>query len=338
MATSRISRGDRAEGVEHDLAALLPPDLRLVAADDRHPVVVGEALDAEQLGLRPVPAAGQLVAGLDRLDQGLDRLVGGLVGEVAGGEPVRVAAQPVLDRLVLQQRVEDVAAGAQPGLQRRGDRLRGLPTLLPVGVEEVGERLIEGQRLLRAGQLDPDRGGELVEEPAPGSGAGHRELGGDPLLGGAEQVRAVAALEPQVVAAEVEPLGREQLLGPLVVDRNPLELEEEQLGVDRRRPLGGGLQERADRRVGGVGGKPQVGVVERPADEIADRGELPHRGAQAGSVELADLALVGCGELRGSQIGAVEERLDRCLGAGLGGLVVGDPGVGEIDQVHRGSR
>ena len=55
----------------------------------------------------PVVALRDVVAARRRLDERLDRLVGRLVREVARGDPRRIAAQPVVDRLVLQDRVED---------------------------------------------------------------------------------------------------------------------------------------------------------------------------------------------------------------------------------------
>jgi hypothetical protein len=60
-------------------------------------------------------------------------------------------------------------------------------------------------RLVGVGKVDPDGRGELVEEPVPGSPAGQRKLGDDPLLRRAQQMRAVAALHPQMVGAELEP-------------------------------------------------------------------------------------------------------------------------------------
>ena len=112
--------------------------------------------------------------------------------------------------------------------------------------------------------------------------AGHRQLGGDPLLGGRQQVGPVAALHPQVVAAEVE--ARRWRAAPRRARR-------------RSRPtrarrtagvvwiavalLGAALQQRADRRVLGVGGEAQVGVVERPPGELGDPREPLHR-ARAG--------------------------------------------------------
>ncbi len=128
------------EGLErgkHQLLALLPGDLLVVFRDRRHAVVVRQPLQAEQARLGLVPAPRQPVPALDRLDQRLHGLVGGLVGEVARGEPVRVVAQAVLDRLVLQQRVEDVGPGPQSRLEGLGHGLGSLPPLVPVGVEQA---------------------------------------------------------------------------------------------------------------------------------------------------------------------------------------------------------
>ena len=277
-------RGVAREGGERvgdQLAALLPGDLLVVVGDRGHAVVVGEALDAEQPRLGLVPAPGQVVAALDRLDQGLHRLVGGLVGEVARGEPVRVGAQAVLDRLVLEERVEDVGAGAQAGLERLGHRLGRRLALLAVGVEQAARGRRRATPARPRPELDPDRRGELVEEAAPGRAAGDRELGRDRLLGLAEQVRPVAALHAQVVAAEVEALGGEQLLGAVVGDLDPLELEEEELRLDRRAALADHLHQGAVGRILGVGREAQVREVGGAPGQLGDLGEPLHRRAQA---------------------------------------------------------
>ena len=144
-------------------------------------------------------------------------------------EPVRVVAQPVVDHLLGEQRVEHVAAHAQAGRERAGHAPRRCAALLAVGGEEARERDLERDGLRRPGQLDLDRRGLLLEQPRPGAVGGERLLGEDPLLRLGEQVRPVAARGAQVVAAEVEAVVREQLLGALVVERGPLELEEQQL-------------------------------------------------------------------------------------------------------------
>ena len=62
-------------------------------------------------------------------------------------------------------------------------------------------------------------------------------------------MRPIAPLGPQVVAREIEAIRRQQLLGPLVGDLDPLELEKEQLRLNRRAALADHLDEGA---IGGI--------------------------------------------------------------------------------------
>ena len=125
--------GERGVAVEHDLARLRKRERDLVRGDGRHAVVVGQPLHAEQPRLQPVPAARDLIAPANRLDQRLHRLVTGLVREVARRQPAGIAAQAVVGRLVGQQRVEQERARAQPRLQRRRHSLGGRAPDLAVG-------------------------------------------------------------------------------------------------------------------------------------------------------------------------------------------------------------
>ncbi len=122
-----------AVAVEHDLLGLAVGDAVVAVGHRRHAVVGGEPVEPEEARLQPVPAAREVVAPLHRLDQRLHRLVARLVGEVARGEPVRIAAQAVLGGLVLEQGVEDEGARAQAGAERLGDRRGGLGAPLAVG-------------------------------------------------------------------------------------------------------------------------------------------------------------------------------------------------------------
>ena len=210
-----------AVGGEHELLGVVPVDGLVVLRDGGHAVVVGELVDAEQLRLEAIPAARDLVAVAHGAQQRLDGLVGGLVGEVAGGEPVGVVAQAVVDGLVVQERVEDVGAGAQPGLQGGGDGLGARAALLAVGRHEARERGVERDRRVLAGQVDLDRRDLLAEQARPGRAAGDALLGEDLLLGLGEQVGAVAARGAQEVARGVQALGGHELVGALVVQRRP---------------------------------------------------------------------------------------------------------------------
>ena len=192
------------------------------------------------------PAPGELVAPDDRLDQRRNRLVRGLVGEVARGEPVVVGAQPVPGRLVGKQ-VEDERARAQVGLERRGDPLGRLAPRVAVRALEHAQRLHELQRLLRVRDVDGDRRRLLGEQAREGRAPRDVGLGQHPLLRLGELVRAVPAQVGQVVAPAVELIGGEELGGRFVVDLVPLQLEEQELGLDRRRSLAD-LHQRADLR------------------------------------------------------------------------------------------
>ena len=159
-------------------------------------------------------------------------------------------------------------------------------------------------------QAHADRARLLAEEAAPGVAAGLRLLGEDLLLGLAEQVRAVAAQRAQVVADAVQAVGGQQLLGALVVERGPLEVEEQQPRLDRRAALLDLGQQRAVGGVLRVGGEAQRGVGAGAADELDELGELVRGGGQARPVELGDPAGVRLGERGGAAVGLVEQAVD----------------------------
>ena len=163
-------------------------------------------------------------------------------------------------------------------------------------------------------------------------------LGQHPLLRLGQLVRAIAARGAQVMAAELDLVGREQLLGPLVVELVPLELEEEQRGLDLRAALADLLEQGAALGVARVDGEPERRIAAGPADPLEDLLELAHRGHEAVDVQVGDLAAVGLGERLSPLARLVEER-QRSLGAGavdqrvevparLGQCLVGSFGCG----------
>ena len=121
---------------------------------------------------------------------------------------------------------------------------------------------------------------------------------------------AVAADRAQVMAAEVEAIAGQQLLGAVVVEGGPLELEEEEHRLERGRPLLDALHEGAAVGVGGVGREPQLGIGRGPADELVDLRELTHRGGEACGVDLGERAPIGLGEGGGELVGPVERLVD----------------------------
>ena len=228
-------RGEGVVGVEHQLRGVGPTERAVLGGHGAVPVVVGQAVEAEQPGLDPVPALGQVVAALHRVDQRGDRRVAGLVDQVARGQPVVVVAEAVVRGLLEQDGVQDEGAGAQAGRQPFGDSLRRGLAHRAVRVREEREAVLEPSTL--AVQRDLDGGVLLLEQALPGRDRRQVLLGRDPLLGLAEEVGPAEAGDPEVVADGVEPGVGQQRLRLLVVERGPLELEEQQLGADRGGPL-----------------------------------------------------------------------------------------------------
>ena len=179
-----------------------------------------------------------------------------------------------------------------------------------VRVLEAAERLLERGALLQVGQRHVDRRDLLGEQAAERRRAGHVELRDHALLGLAQLVRAVAAQRAQVVAAEVEPIRLEQPLGALVRQLVPLELEEEQLGLDRGAQLARLLHEGAAGGIGGVEREVEHRVRGRAAADVVDLGQLAHRLGELVRVELAEPAAVALGEGGGAVARLGEELLD----------------------------
>ena len=73
----------------------------------------------------------------------------GLVREVAARDPAVEVAQPVVDRLVGEQRVQHERPRAQPRLEPRGDRFGGGAPHVAVGRVQPAERGLERRRSRR---------------------------------------------------------------------------------------------------------------------------------------------------------------------------------------------
>ena len=264
------------------------PERAVLGGHRAAPVVVGQAVEAEQAGLDPVPALGQVVAALHGVDQRGDGGVAGLVDQVPRGQPVVVVAQAVVGGLLEEDGVQDEGPGAQAGRQPFGDRLgRGLADRA-VRVGEEREAVLEAPTLAVERHLD----GRvlLLEQPLPGRDRGQVLLGRDPLLGLGQEVGPAEAGDAQEVADGIEARVGQERLGPLVVEGGPLELEEQQLGADRGGPLLDLGDQRAARLVAGVGGEAQAGVAVGPGQVLLERGEAVHERGQPGGVQLGHVA------------------------------------------------
>ena len=240
---SELGREGRVR-VEHHVARFDPSDLGLARRHRRVAVVVGEAREPEDPLLHLVPTLRDVVAALHRIDERFDALVGRLVREVPARDPGGVVAEAIVGRLVREQRVEDERSGAQAGCEAGGDRISSLMSSLAVGVHHHRQPALE-RGLGAVGHRDLDLGGQLAEQADPRRAPGDVLLCVDLLLGLGEKVRPVSPSGLQVIAVGLDAIVREERIGCCVVHRCPLELEPDQLGGDRRRPLLHTLHERA---------------------------------------------------------------------------------------------
>ncbi len=200
-------------------------------------------------------------------------------------------------------------------LERLEDRLVGGDPGLAVVVAHERERLVE--RPLAALERDLQRREHLVEERVPGADRGRLALGQHVLLGLGAGVRPEAPHALEVVAVLLDELAGGELGCPVVVDLEPLELEEAErvLGLDH--PLLDGGVQVALGLAGDVDRQRQPGVRADPREPVVEVGEGRQGRGQARGVELGDVAAVllaeglGVGEGAGQRIlrgGVVDEQ------------------------------
>ena len=104
-----------AVGGDDELARLAVGDRRGVGEHRRQQVALRQLRLAEQARLDPEPALSELIPAADRIYQNLHRRILELIVDIAAAEPRRVTAQAILDALVVQERVEDIGSGPEPG-------------------------------------------------------------------------------------------------------------------------------------------------------------------------------------------------------------------------------
>ena len=184
---------------------------------------------------------------------------------------------------------------------------------------DVCQRLLE--RHLPIVESDADGVGDLAEQADPCRAGGDALLGQHLLLGLGEEVGAEAPGRLEEVAPAGQLGGGEQLGDPLVWDRGPLELEEQQLGRDGDRTLLDALQQRAAGGIRRVGG--EVEVRERAGDspphilgkrvQVALEGGVIGAGVQTGEVP-ADV--LGSGRRHGRKVNDLESVRRRGVSSG----------------------
>ncbi len=300
----------RREGrvrVEHEVTRVGPAERVLGLRDRCRAVVVGQAIEPEQPCLEGVPALWDVVAGDDGVDERADRLVARLVVEVPARDPVAVAPQAVVHRLVREQRVEHERSRPEPGLEGRGDCLGRLPPTLTIRGLQPREPLFEAHGLTV--DVDLDRGRQLAEQARPGAATGRGLVGEQSLLRLGQQMRAVAARRRQMVATERERVVGEDRGDVLLGQLRPFELDEQELVRDRGGALLGASEQRTTGGILGVDREAQARIRTGAAEELGDAGELVHELGETSRIELADATSVG-GERAGTLLRLVEQLLD----------------------------
>ena len=248
-----------------------------------------EIADVQELALHPVIADADVVAASDGVDERLHRLVRRLVGEVARADPAGEAADAVVDRLLLQDHVEDVAARADVAAQRLGDGAARFATHLPVRLAEQVQRHI--QLDLLAAEIDPDPGAQLLEQAHPGPVADRAEVGQDPLFRLRELVRTELALVLDEVAVGDGFGVGVQACSLLVGDLRQLQREEDQVHAALRGRFPDASQQPARGVVLRVLAVEHVGVDLGLGGRLFVVRQLAHHRGKRFGVERRDLAL-----------------------------------------------
>jgi hypothetical protein len=102
------------------------------------------------------------------------------------------------------------------------------------------------------------------------------------------------------VAGGIKALRLQQLLGARIVERGPLQFEEQKLRLQLRAALLDALQQRPVGRILRVDGEAQRREVPRAPGQVGDRLQLGDGLGEARPVQLGDAARVALGEDRGA--------------------------------------
>ena len=306
------------EGLVHHPARLL---VRHGAAATQRRILVGQrqAIEPEQPGLVAEPLLGDAVAALDRRHHGLDRRGVEPVVQVPCGQRVGIATQAVEHEPVGDEAVVRVRQDRCPRLQGVVQRLQGAQPKLALRVVHVGQQLVDRVVALPAAVVERHAhvGDGLLEEVLPRRRGRRAALGQHALLGLRQPVRLVAAHGAQVVAIAGHLRRVGQALGHVVVERDPVQLEEAQRVGRAHHPLLDHRLEVAGLVVVHVDRAAQPWAQElNPAERVRDRRELLQGRGQLRPVEDANAAPVALRER--------VARFERLVQQRAGGVGVGD--------------
>ena len=264
-----------AVGVQHEGPGLRPLVGRVCRPHRGVPVVIVQLVDPQKLLFEAVEPRHEVVPVRHGLNERVHRLVVHLIGEVALLEPVVVVPKPISRGLVGEERVEDEREGSTMILEAVREGVCGLPPQGPIGLVELRQDLLLGERF--AVQLIPGRAQGLVEEAGPGTFAGDVLLGQDFLLGLTQYVLFPLILGLQVMAVVGQRLVGQELLHPVFVEGHPFRLHKNETLLNAVDGLPHRLAEGPSVRVVGVGRPMQVRVSLRPSEAVLNRGQTLQR-------------------------------------------------------------
>ena len=304
-------RREGGKGREHDLAALVPADLSLLAAGHRRVAVVVEQLvHAKQLPLAGIVAVGDIVPRGDRGHQGVHGAVLEFVGQVAGSDPGWIAPQPVVDHLLRRERVEDVGEQMEVFTQTRGQFVSPAPAHSPVRVMKVAEHLFLGAAVHAEAQM-PE---QFVEQQVPGTAAHRAEFLEEFLLRAAQLVRSELAQGAQVMAIPLEFRLAEQVFGPGRVETVPFQGEKHGLPAHPGGEFLHLLEQGRGGRVPGLGDKVEKGEGLEPGEQAVHLFQVADQPVERSCIEFCHPAGKACGQLHRGRMAAVQVAADfRCV-------------------------
>ena len=240
--------------------------------------------------------------------------------------------------MILEPDVENVGQRVLLATKRGGERGGGGAARLAIGIVQKRQdlRLVERAGLAVESDVHGEAPGDLIEQARPGTAASVGGFVKDVLLALGPSVRLGAPLAFEQVRERLEPLVRHERPGGIVVDLDPLQLEEEQMPTDR----GGALLSEADQppKCGlvALGGVQEMRVDAGGVHELMDVLQLGHGLVQLSRVEVGDLAAVALLKGLGTALGGIEVGLELgVVDAGIEGRQIPRDAVGAAGRRGR---
>ena len=289
-------RRESRERAVDDLDRLRPRKVPALA--DRR-VLVGELepVEPEQPRLRLEPPPAERVALLRRGDHRVHRGRVELVAHVRRLHRIGEAAHAVEPEPVADERVVAGCQHLRARLEPLVQRLERAAAQLPLRPVHVREDHVHGVRLDAVAPVERDleRRDLAVVQRRPRRD-GRRARVQRLLLRLAQDVRLLVPQRAQLVREARELRRREQRLGGLVVERDPFEIDEDELVLDVGAALARERREIVRLDVGRVHVHARAAVDEETRRVLLEQVALVEELPQPGRVELGDPAAVPLGE------------------------------------------